>query len=542
MKNFIKRVFSYSLSVFLVLSCIPVTSVYADSVVEVFNEDGVQITEKQYLTEYRTQQLQALVPSTAEDGTVSGTAIDTSDGRYIEWESNLPLLAGVDDAGTVTAYDFSKKAVIQLWIDENIRSLPLVGDTTADAIWATFESSGIDLDSASTDTIVGIVSGIAGETLGESLRTYLDNMNVVITATLYDAEGNVLGSDSVEFVIEKSVVASVAPTGVHITNKKAVPTTVAVGATVQLYGACTPVRLDQGVKWAVGKNAFDSDASNYAHISSDGLVTFLAAGEVTIRVNPESTLYAAFSDTITFTVVEPSELPVTSFEINGETSVAEGATSQLSIANVNPAGAYQGDLVWSSADSSIATVDQSGVVTGLNGGDGLTYSQKVIITATMGGVSKDIEMTVTRQLVSALTDITIEGDTVLGIGATATYTSTVAPGRLNTSSSVSRQWGVYDEDSGAVVYATAEAPATNGIISVDSIGNVTGVSVGVAKLYAKGAYGSSSVETSLEITCGNAITDFEIVGTTSIDEGETTTLSINVLAPDNYETSLLDTK
>ena len=541
MKNFIKRVFSYSLSVFLVLSCIPVTSVYADSVVEVFNEDGVQITEKQYLTEYRTQQLQALVPSTAEDGTVSGTAIDTSDGRYIEWESNLPLLAGVDDAGTVTAYDFSKEAVIQLWIDENIRSLPLVGDTTADAIWATFESSGIDLDSASTDTIVGIVSGIAGETLGESLRTFLDNMNVVITATLYDADGTVLGSDSVEFVIEKSVVASVAPTGVHITNKKAVPTTVAVGATVQLYGACTPVRLDQGVKWAVGKNAFDSDASDYARISNDGLVTFLAAGEVTIRVNPESTLYAAFSDTITFTVVEPSELPVTSFEINGETSVAEGATSQLSIANVNPAGAYQGDLVWSSADSSIATVDQSGVVTGLNGGDGLTYSQKVIITATMGGVSKDIEMTVTRQLVSALTDITIEGDTVLGIGATATYTSTVAPGRLNTSSSVSRQWGVYDEDLGAVVYATAEAPATNGIISVDSIGNVTGVSVGVAKLYAKGAYGSSSVETSLEITCGNAITDFEIVGTTSIDEGETTTLSINVLAPDNYETSLLDT-
>lgn len=541
MKNFIKRVFSYSLPVFLVLSCIPVTSVYADSVVEVFNEDGVQITEKQYLTEYRTQQLQALVPSTAEDGTVSGTAIDTSDGRYIEWESNLPLLAGVDDAGTVTAYDFSKKAIIQLWIDENIRSLPLVGDTTADAIWATFESSGIDLDSASTDTIVGIVSGIAGETLGESLRTFLDNMNVVITATLYDADGTVLGSDSVEFVIEKSVVASVAPTGVHITNKKAVPTTVAVGATVQLYGACTPVRLGQGIKWGLGSSALDSSSAGLATVSSDGLVTFLAVGTVTVRVNPESTLYAVFSDTITFNVVDPVNLPVTNFDISGETSVSEGDTIQLSVANVNPAGAYKGDLVWSSSDYSIATIDQSGVVTGLNGGDGLTYSKKVVITATMGGVSKSVEITVNRLLVSALSGVAVEGDAIIGVGATAKYTATVSPSRLNTSSSVTREWGVYDEDSGAVVYATAEAPATNGIITVDSNGNVMGVSAGVAKLYGKATYGSSSVENYIEITCGNAITDFEIIGTTSIDEGATTTLSINVLAPDNYETSLLDT-
>lgn len=540
MKTLIKRAVSCLLSVFLISSCIPVISVYADSVVEIFDEDGVQITEKQYLTEYRTQQLQALVPSTAEDGTVSGTAIDTSDGRYIEWESNLPLLAGVDEEGEVTAYDYSKRAIIQLWIDENIMSIPLVGESTADAIWTVLDSSGIDLDDADTDTIVSIVSTVAGEQLGETLRTYLDNMNVVITATLYDAQGNVLGSDSIEVVVEKSVIASVAPTGVHITNKKTVPTLVAVGSTVQLYGACTPVRLGQGIKWSVGSSSLDISASDYASVTDDGLVTFLAAGTVTIRVNPESTLYAAFSDTITFTVVEQSELPVENFEISGSTTVAEGETIQLSVDNVIPAGAYKGDLTWQSADNTIAVVDENGVVTGLNGGDGLTYSQKVIITATMDGVSKNIEMTVTRPLVSALTEITIEGDTVLGIGVTATYTSTVAPSRLNTSSSVSRQWGVYDEDSGAVVYATAEAPATNGIISVDSSGNVTGVSAGVAKLYAKGTYGSSSVETSLEITCGNAITDFEIVGTTSIDEGETTTLSINVLAPDNYETSLLD--
>ncbi len=541
MKNYVRRIMSCMLSVFLIISCVPAITVFADSVVEIFDDSGVQVTEKMYITEYRSEQLSAMTPLTGDDGTVSGTEIDASDGRYVTWESNLPLLANVDESGEVTAYDYSKRAIIQLWIDENIMSIPLVGESTANAIWAALDSSGVDLDDTDTDTIVAIVSTVAGEQLGETLRTYLDNMNVVITATLYDAQGNVLGSDSIEVVVEKSIIASVAPTGVHITNKKTVPTLVAVGSEVQLYGACTPVRLEQGIKWSVGENVLDTDASQYAEVDSDGLVTFLAAGEVTIRINPESTLYATFSDTITFTVVERSELPVESFEISGSTTVAEGETVQLAVDDVLPAGAYKGDLTWSSADTSIAVVDENGVVTGLNGGDGLTYSQNVTITATLGGVSKTVDIKVTRPIVSALTSIEIEGNTVLGIGVTEVYTSRVSPDRLNTSTSVNREWGVYDDASDTIVYATADTPATNGIISVDSNGNVTGVSAGVAKLYGKATYGSSSVESYLEITCGNAITDFEITGTTSIDEGETTTLSINVLAPDDYETSLLDT-
>lgn len=541
MKNNLKRIISSVLSIFLMISSLPAIIVYADSVVEIFDDSGVHVTEKIYITEYRSKQLHALTPSTSDDGIVSGTEIEFSDGRYVIWKSSLPLLANVDEAGKVTAYDFSKKAVIQLWIDENVKTLPIIGESTANAIWSAIDSSGVDLDNADTDTIVAIVSTVAGEQLGETLRTYLDNMNVIITATLYDVDGNILGSDSVEVVVEKSIVASVAPTGVHITNKKAVPTLVAVGSEVQLYGACTPVRLEQGVKWSVGKNALDTGASDYAKVSSDGLVTFLAAGEVTIRVNPESALYATFSDTITFTIVEQSELPVEDFDITGPTSVGEGDTVQLSVDNVFPAGAYKGDLTWESSDNTVAVVDGNGVVTGLNGGDGLTYSQNVIITANLGGISKTVEMKVTRPIVSSLTSIVVEGSKVLGVGVTETYTANVSPDRLNTSSSVSRQWGVYDDSLNSIVYATSDTPATNGIVTVDVQGNVTAISSGVARIYAKGTYGSSSVEGYLEVVCGNAITDFEIVGTTNIDEGSSTSLSINVLAPDNYEESLLGT-
>ncbi len=536
-----RKMISFILSITLIFCGIPVITAGADTAIEIFDSNKAHITEKQYLTEYRNTQLYAMIPTTAEDGTVTGTDIDTSQGAYVEWSSNLPLLANVDNNGKVTAYDYSKRAVIELWINENIRVIPLTGDAMADAIWKALESTGTDLDDMNTDAIVTIVSTVAGEALGESLRKTLDNMNVEITATYYDAEGNKIGSDKVEFVIEKSVVANVAPTGVHITNKTTVPTTVAVGATVQLRGFCTPTRLGQGVKFSMGSSALDTSSKNYATVTTDGLVTFTAPGTATVRVNPESTLYAAFSDTITFTILDPADLPVTDFEIVGPTSVGEGETIQLSVGNVNPAGAYYGDLTWQTADPTIAVIDENGVVTGLDGGSGLTYSREVTITATAGGLSKDILIKVTRPIVNTIASVEIIGDDSLAIGTSAVYTATVKPDRINTSSSVKREWGVIDPLSNEIILATAENPATDGVASVDINGNVTALGAGVVQLYCRATLNNDSVEDTKVIVCGNAITDFEIVGTNSLKEGETTTLNINVLVPADYETELLKT-
>ena len=48
------------------------------------------------------------------------------------------------------------------------------------------------------DLIVSIVRGIAGDTLADSLASALANMNVEITATIYDASGAKLASDKIE--------------------------------------------------------------------------------------------------------------------------------------------------------------------------------------------------------------------------------------------------------------------------------------------------------------------------------------------------------
>ncbi len=527
MKKPVKNVVSLVLCFMLVLSGLPIIYAGAASVVEVYEGD-TPVTDIIQLQEYRSVQLKAIVAESAGEG------------YTVEWSSNLPLLADVDGNGKVTAYDYSKRAIIQLWVDENIAGLPIVGKSLAATVWKTIDDSGIDIDNTDTDTLVWIVSSIVGESIGESLRTYLDNMNVKITATVYNADGKKLGGDTVEVVVEKSLIASVAPTGVHITNKKTVPTTVAVGSTVQLFGACTPVRLGQGIKWSVGSGILDTSAKNYASVTDDGLVTFIKAGTVTVRVNPESTIYAAFSDTITFTVKEQADLPVEDFTVTGASSVTEGESIQLSISDVTPAGAYKGDLSWSSSDESVAVVDATGLVTGLDGGSGLTYSKSVVITAALGGVSKDFTVKVMRPLIAtSLSAVEISGDGVIGIGASVNYTATVTPARYNTSSSVKREWGVKNQD-GSIVYATQSSPVTDGVISVAADGTVTGIGSGVTAVYVRATYGDSVVASSKQIVSGKAITDFAISGISGdITEGTALQLEISAISPEDYEAELL---
>ena len=530
MKSAIRKSASLILSLLLIMTVIMpgMTAFAASASVVITDSSGNDITDTVEVQEYRSVQLSYRL------------AGDVPEGAYVEWTSNLPLLANVDDSGKVTGYDYSKAAIIQLWLDENVRSIPLIGESMASSIENAIFNSGYDLETVNTDILVALVRGIAGDTIADSLSNYLDNMNVVITATLYSSTGSVLARDTVDVLVTQSMLGSVAPTGVHITNKKTVPKTVAVGTTVQLYGAVTPVRLKQGIKWAVGSGTFDFESSRHATVDSNGLVTFTSAGTVTVRVNPESTIYGLFSDTVTFTVLNPADYPVTDFSITGDTSVAEGETTQLALDNVVPAGAYTGSVVWSSSDESIAVVDNNGMVTGLDGGNGLVFSKSVTISATIDGVTKSVNVSVTRSLINSnLSAIEIDGESVVPNDSSSQYSSTVYPARLNTNSSVIREWGL--EDNGSVIWATSSADADTSLATISSNGLLTPKASGVIVIHAKATYNNASVETSLQVLAGKAITDFTISGSSSVTENKTTQLSITNIAPSDYDQALLST-
>lgn len=183
----------------------------------------------------------------------------------------------------------------------------------------------------------------------------------------------------------------------------------------------------------------------------------------------------AFSSYITFNVYDTADLPVESFDIVGDTSVKEGETGQLAIANVVPEGSYTGDLVWSVADPAVAVIDQNGNVTGLDGGDGLIeYSKTTQVTAVAGGVTKTVDLKVTRAGVTGnLSSVEIAGPDAIPVGSVTEYKSNVTPARLNENKSLHREWGLINHLTGETLWATDENPATDNFISVDSNGNVT---------------------------------------------------------------------
>ena len=513
----------------------------ADAQIVITDEDGAEVTERLEVKEFESIQL---------GYTTSG---DVPAGAYVTWESSQPLLAGVDENGEVHGYDFSKEAIVHQWLDENVRVLPLIGDSLADSILQTIEDQGIDLaDPADIElliTLVGTMGGSFGESLANSLRETLDNMNIEITATLHAADGSVLASDTVEVVVAQSTLdfASIYPTAVHITNKNSVPTTVAVGATVQLYGVCTPVRLEQGIKWTMGGTIFDTESGKHATVSSDGLVTFTSPGEVTVRLNPESAAYAFVTDTITFNVVSPEELPVTSFEITGETGIDEGETTQLAITNVQPAGAYTGDLVWESSDPTVAVVDQTGLVTGLDGGSSWTQlNRKTNVTASIGSVSRSVEVQVNKNILNAgISGVEIVGNANIPNNTTTNYTMKVTPDRLNNSSDVQREWGITEPLTGEIVWATSETPADTSIATLTADGALTPKSSGIMTIHARATQGETVLETSLTVNAGNPITSFEIYGdfgwTGRFTEGDEVQLELRNIQPADYDPALLDT-
>lgn len=168
----------------------------------------------------------------------------------------------------------------------------------------------------------------------------------------------------------------------------------------------------------------------YASIdSTTGVATGIAQGSATVRATSVSD--PSKYDEAVITVSAPK--PVTSIEIQGGSAVMAGKSLQLT-ANVLPSGAADKSVTWASSNPLAATVDQTGLVTGVAAGI-------TVITATANdgsGVKGSLELTVddTQALASVtVTPVTLgsysagawlkQGDTSWWLGTSAHTARTI---------------------------------------------------------------------------------------------------------------------
>lgn len=306
--TFRKKVISLFLSVLMAFSCIaPCLTAFADDGVvgiydiEIFYEDGTLVPS--YQEDGETEYIEYMMEGDKVQFTYQFIDCTLPDNGYVKWSSDTPTVCDVTEDGIVRAFDSSKGAAVRLWLDNEVASIPLVGSLMKSALEKVLFNDTVNVDTMDTDAIITLVEGAFGSDsllgkyvdsykgdLIDSLRSYLDKVNTVISCSMYDSQGNLLDRDSFSVCVQKSdaAYADFIPNGTHITNKQDLPTTVAKGSKLQLYACTTPTRLHMGVIYSVKSTSIFSNGKVVATVDDSGLVTFKNTGTVTILVSPDT--------------------------------------------------------------------------------------------------------------------------------------------------------------------------------------------------------------------------------------------------------------
>lgn len=167
------------------------------------------------------------------------------------------------------------------------------------------------------------------------------------------------------------------PTSITLTPT---PLEVRVGKSEEISVTVQPIDANPSVTWS-------SADQNVATVDTEGNVTGIAQG--TTIITATSTIDNAITNTITVNVVPFYAIPPTSIAVTPSTeNIFIGSPLKIE-AIVSPANADNKNIIWSSSDESIATVDTNGNVTAIK--DGV-----VTITATTveGSLTDISEITV----------------------------------------------------------------------------------------------------------------------------------------------------
>lgn len=235
------------------------------------------------------------------------------------------------------------------------------------------------------------------------------------------------------------VVVSIPAEGISLNETEL---TLAKGNFANLIATVVPEEANAKIEWS-------SSALNVATVDEDGKISAIGKGTTTIIAKAGS--YSA-SCQITVTV------PLEDIKITGTTdTLKKGQTTQLEVVFEPTDTTDNKDVIWSSSDTSIATVSANGTVVALK--DGV-----VTITAVVGDKTDTYEITVQE---IKLTSINMEETMTIHKGEMGKLTVTFTPS--NTTDDTMVTWSSSDES----------------VATVDMNGKVFAKSAGAAIITAK---------------------------------------------------------
>lgn len=394
----------------------------------------------------------------------------------VVWSSNAKDIVTVDENGLITAVK-AGKATITATAGDVSDTCEITVTQPAESVEignGTIMVSKLELKKGETATLVAEVKPD-------------DTTNKAVTWTSSDATVATVDANG-KVTAVKSGTATITATTKDGSNKKATcevvvtnpataisiaDMTVLTGAEKDIVVETTPADADD-----IGKVTYTVEDGTVASVA-DGKVKGLKAGTTNITATA-GTLTTTFKVTVT-----DEEVPATSVSLNKTEISIEVDASETLTATVTPTDTTD-VAVWSSADETIATVDQTGKVTGVKEGE-TTITVKLNDT-----VSASCKVTVTKKTI-AITGITLDKETAeLTEGETVDLVATVVPDDTTEDKTVT--WSSSDETVATVENGTVTAVKEGKATITAKIGDFTAECEVTVKAKAADTSDSSSTD------------------------------------------------
>ncbi len=292
---------------------------------------------------------------------------DAKDSNII-WTSSNEKIATVDSNGNVKAISLGTVVITAITTDGNYKAAcsVTVSENVVNVTDISFSKSNLEL---STNDVVSLTATITPVNATNKGIIWTSSNNKVVKVV----NGKVTAMAEGTAIITATTKDGGKTATVNVTVKDVPVTGIAISPTIlnmtigdkaqQLVATIAPINAsNKGVTWKSSNNSI-------ASVDSKGKVTAVGVGTTTITATTKDGGKIA---TVTINVSKPIE--ASSVSVSGPTSVVEGKTITLS-ALVKPNNTVNKAIKWSSSDTSIATVNSNGVVSGIKSGE-------VTITAT----------------------------------------------------------------------------------------------------------------------------------------------------------------
>lgn len=381
-------------------------------------------------------------------------------GRSIVWASSAPQVATVDASGKVTGVTAGTATATGTVDGKTASSTITITVIPVAAVAVVPGSAGLDV--GASKSFVAVATDANGNTLtGRPIKWTSADATIATVSTAGLVTGVGAGTTNISATAEGKtgvaqvvVTATTPPPPIPVASVAVTPGTQSlnIGGTVTLSAT---VRDSSGGALSGRAITWSTGDPTVATVSSTGVVTAKAPGAVAITATSEGK-----SGSATITVLPAAPPSVASITINPNGTTIDSAQATTLVATVldSAGNALSGrPVTWSTSSSQIATVSQSGVVTG----------------GTPGAAS----ITARSDTATASVIVTVHPVPVASVAVTAAN-SIIQVGATTTMTAVTKAAGNYVLLGRTVTWSSSD-PTT---ASVDASGLVKGLAVGTATI------------------------------------------------------------